>query len=278
VDEQGDFKRQLEAARETVAAQALQIHQLEQDLGRRSGLEVLSELLEQSEVVAALVGDAPYRVLLQGIVQAAARLFDAGAASIALIDHDANELVFEAASGDQDVVGMRFPAHQGIAGWVVMTGEPMAVSDVQRDPRWAQDFAKSTGYVPQSILAVPLIVEDEVEGVLEVLDKKSGASFGLDDMDLLGLFARPAAVAVEQARLVSGVGTHLVSELTRMAEQRGETGLAQAATNASLTGNVSMEQTLEIARLIQELGKRGERGRQLAIEILGSLLRYLATA
>jgi GAF domain-containing protein len=274
VDEEPELRRQLEAARETVAAQALQIHQLEQEVGRRSGLEVLSELLEQSEVVAALVGDAPYRALLQGIVQAASRLFDAGAASIALIDHDANELVFEAASGDQDIVGMRFPAHQGIAGWVVMTGEPMAVSDVQRDPRFAQDFAKSTGYVPQSILAVPLIVEEEVEGVLEVLDKKSGASFGLDDMDLLGLFARPAAVAVEQARLVSGVGSHLVSELMRMADQRGESRLGQAARSASLAGNASMEQTLEIARLIQELGKRGERGRRLAIEVLGSLIRY----
>lgn len=274
MDEEPELRRQLEAARETVAAQALQIHQLEQEVGRRSGLEVLSELLEQSEVVAALVGDAPYRALLQGIVQAASRLFDAGAASIALIDHDANELVFEAASGDQDIVGMRFPAHQGIAGWVVMTGEPMAVSDVQRDPRFAQDFAKSTGYVPQSILAVPLIVEEEVEGVLEVLDKKSGASFGLDDMDLLGLFARPAAVAVEQARLVSGVGSHLVSELMRMADQRGESRLGQAARSASLAGNASMDQTLEIARLIQELGKRGERGRRLAIEVLGSLIRY----
>lgn len=274
MDEAPELRRQLEAARETVAAQALQIHQLEQEVGRRSGLEVLSELLEQSEVVAALVGDAPYRALLQGIVQAASRLFDAGAASIALIDHDANELVFEAASGDQDIVGMRFPAHQGIAGWVVMTGEPMAVSDVQRDPRFAQDFAKSTGYVPRSILAVPLIVEEEVEGVLEVLDKKSGASFGLDDMDLLGLFARPAAVAVEQARLVSGVGSHLVSELMRMADQRGESRLGQAARSASLAGNASMDQTLEIARLIQELGKRGERGRRLAIEVLGSLIRY----
>jgi GAF domain-containing protein len=274
VNDEPELRRQLETARETIAAQALQIHQLEQERSQRSGLLVLRDLIEQSEVVAALVGDAPYRVLLQGIVQAAARLFDAGAASIALVDHDANELVFEAASGDQGIVGMRFPAHQGIAGWVVMSGEPMAVSDVQRDPRWAQDFAKSTGYVPQSILAVPLIVEEEVEGVLEVLDKKSGASFGLDDMDLLGLFARPAAVAVEQARLVSGVGTHLVSEVMKMANERGEARLAQAATTASLAGNISIEQTLEIARLIRELGKRGERGRQLALEILHSLVRY----
>jgi hypothetical protein len=165
VAEESDLKQELETARATIAAQAIQIHRLEQQAERDSGAGALREILELSDIAGVTIGEAPYHALLEGIIQAAKRLFDASAASIALLDHETNELVFEAAT-EGDVVGMRFPAHQGIAGWVAMTGEPLAVSDVRRDPRWAKDFAASTGYIPKSILAVPLFVQEEVEGVL----------------------------------------------------------------------------------------------------------------
>src|SRR5579864_7076287 len=150
--EQGDPRQQLEAARATIATQAMRIHQLEGEAQRNSGASVLQDILELAEVVGSTVGQAPYRALLNGIVHSAHRIFDAAAASIALLDHATNELVFEASTGGGEIIGMRFPAHQGIAGWVMMTGEPIAVSDVRRDPRFAKDFAQSTGYVPRSIL------------------------------------------------------------------------------------------------------------------------------
>ncbi|HEX6508187.1 MAG TPA: GAF domain-containing protein, partial [Chloroflexota bacterium] len=208
-----------------------------------------------------------------GIIQAARRLFDAGAASILLIDHETNELVFEAATGGGNVLNMRISAHKGIAGWVVMTGEPIAVSDVRRDPRWARDFAESTGYVPQSIMAVPLILREDVEGVLEVLDKKNQGSFGLDDMELLGLFAHPAAIAVDQARMVTRIGKLMVEELGRLAEER-EPELARDARSALSSETLTPDRTLELARLVHTVGRRGERPRDLAIEILNSVVKY----
>jgi GAF domain-containing protein len=273
VAEESDLKQELETARATIAAQAIQIHRLEQQAERDSGAGALREILELSDIAGVTIGEAPYHALLEGIIQAAKRLFDASAASIALLDHETNELVFEAAT-EGDVVGMRFPAHQGIAGWVAMTGEPLAVSDVRRDPRWAKDFAASTGYIPKSILAVPLFVQEEVEGVLEVLDKANAASFGLDDMDLLSLFARPAAVAVEQARMVTGIGALLVQELVRLADEQGQDDLVQAAQAALAAGGTTKDQTLELARLVHSLSRRGERARQLAIEVLTSVARY----
>jgi signal transduction protein with GAF and PtsI domain len=273
VGEESDFRRELERAHATIASQAMQIHQLEEAAQRESGLDALREILQMSEIVGEAIGQSPYRALLQGILQAARRLFDAAAASVALLDHDANELVFEAAT-DAHIVGLRFPAHQGIAGWVVMTGEPLVVSDVQRDPRFAQDFAQSTGYVPRSILAVPLMVREDVEGVLSVLDKANNATFGLDDMEAAALFARPAAVAVEQARMVSSVGTMLVAELSRLASERGNADLTRAS-EAALAGSSSTAgQTLELARLVHRLGQRGERATQLAIDVLSSVARY----
>jgi GAF domain-containing protein len=275
VAEDAELRRELESAHATVATQAIQIHRLEQEAQRRSGLGALRELMQLSTVVSVTVGQSPYRALLDGIVHAARRLFDAGAASIALLDHSANELVFEAATGNgEDVVGLRFPAHQGIAGWVVVTGEAIASSDVRRDPRFAKEFAESTGYVPQSIMAVPLIVQEEVEGVLEVLDKRSAASFGLDDMELLGLFARPAAIAVEQARMMNGIGALMVQELGRLAEARADDDVARAAKAVLAEDAAASDQMLELARIVHTLSRRGERARQLAIDILSSLLRY----
>lgn len=270
-----ELRAQLEIARATIASQSMRIHELEQAVQRGRGADALREILQLSAIVGETVGQAPYRALLQGIIQAAQRLFDAGAASIALLDHQTNELIFEAAVETQ-IVGLRFPAHQGIAGWVMMTGEPLAVADVRRDPRFARDFAETTGYLPKSILAVPLLVGEDVEGVLEILDKANDAAFDLDDMEAAALFARPAAVAVEQARMVRSVGTAIIEELRRLATERGQTDLAEAAHAALSDGSGVSAQTLELARLVHRLARRGDRGTQLAIDILTSVVKYLA--
>jgi GAF domain-containing protein len=270
VVEDSDIRRELEAARSTIAAQAMEIHQLREAGQAGSSVSALRDILQFSDVVGATVGQAPYHALLDGIIQAARRLFDAGAASILLLDHATNELAFEAATGGGNVLNMRIPAHQGIAGWVVMTGEPIAVSDVRRDPRWARDFAESTGYVPQSIMAVPLLLNEDVEGVLEVLDKKNQGSFGLDDMELLGLFAHPAAIAVEQARMVTKIGSLMVEELRRIAEEEN-TGVARDAGIALEQGSGTPDRTLELARLVHTIGRKGDKSRELAIEILTSV-------
>lgn len=271
-----NLERELAVARRTIAAQATRIYELELANEQRSGVTELQAILQLADVAGTTIGEAPYRTLLEGIVMAARRLFDAGASSVALLDRDTGELVFEAATGagSEDILGMRFPAQQGIAGWIVMTGEALAVADVRRDPRFSQGFAQSTGYVPTSIMAAPLFVGDEVEGVIEVLDKASAASFGLDDLELLGLFARPAAVAVEQARLVSGVGVLLLEELAHLAGNQGNEDLA-ASVRAALDGDsTTEEQTLELARLVHRLSRRGERSRRLVLDVLGSVMQY----
>ena len=271
-----DLQRELEEARATIAAQAMQMHRLESEAARGSALPALRELLTLSDVVGTTVGRAPYHALLTGITEAAKRLFNAGAASVLLLDEEANELIFEAATGGGDVIGLRIPAHQGIAGWVAMTGEPIAVGDVRRDPRWAKSFAESTGYVPQSILAVPMLVREEVVGVMEVLDKHNDETFGLDDMELLGLFAHPAAIAVEQARMVGTIGRLLVQELARLAEGRDEPDIAEAANRALTEGGTTSDQTLELAWLVHVIGQQGERSRALALQILSSVARYMS--
>jgi GAF domain-containing protein len=92
---------------------------------------------------------------------------------------------------------MRFPAGNGIAGWVLTTRQPLVVDDLTSDTRWSRSQAESTGYVPKSMMAVPLLVEERALGVLEVLDRPSESRVKLREVDLLGLFANQAAIALD---------------------------------------------------------------------------------
>src|SRR5262249_57292846 len=103
----------------------------------------------------------------------------------------------------------------GIAGYVFTTGQPLAVSDVAADPRFDRSTAEVTGYVPRSILAVPLVDDEGSIGVLEVLDRRGAAGFDLRDLELAAVFARQAAVAIRAGRVERDV-----TELLRLAIER----------------------------------------------------------
>ncbi|MEC3992488.1 GAF domain-containing protein [Actinacidiphila sp. DG2A-62] len=136
--------------------------------------------------------------LLQSVVDVARAIFGAQASSVFLYDEAAHELVFQAVSGrgEGHLVGRRFPAGSGIAGWVVTSGEPMVVDDLASSSTFARDLAESTDYVPDAIMAAPLLSADRVLGVVEVLDPAPQSRSSLGELDLLALFARQAAAAL----------------------------------------------------------------------------------
>src|SRR4051812_17715914 len=143
--------------------------------------------------------ESEHRALLQSIVEVARAIFSARAASVFLHDEEADELVFEAVAGEgsDSLVGTRFPSSTGVAGWVLVTRQPLVIEDLESDPRFARERAESTGYVPKALMAVPLLHEDRALGVLNVLDRSQDVQFSLGQMELLGLFANQAAIALD---------------------------------------------------------------------------------
>jgi GAF domain-containing protein len=141
--------------------------------------------------------------VLRSIVEATVALFDAEAASLALHDPATDRLVFTVAAGEQGqgVVGLGIDAGQGVAGYVFSTGQPLAISDVARDARFGRETAEQTGYVPRSLVAVPLLDDEGAIGVLEVLDKRGDGGFDLRDVELASVFARQATVAIRSSRV-----------------------------------------------------------------------------
>jgi GAF domain-containing protein len=198
----------------------------------------------RAAVGAGVLGaDESFRALLQSTVETARRIFRAKASSVFLLDEQTEELVFEAVAGEgaDTLVGTRFPADTGVAGWVLVTRQPLVVEDLTKDTRFARDAAESTGFVPRGLMAVPLLEEDRALGVLEVLDRPEQSAFTLAEMDLLGLFANQAAIALsllQRARraraALDGEGelaalAQFASRLEEADEEKREAGLALLA-------------------------------------------------
>jgi len=213
---------------------------------------------------------AGHNELLRSITAAAKELFDAAACSMAVLDEEADELVFHVASGEgaEEVEGLRVPMGQGIAGWVVTSGQPIAIEDVTHDPRFAVDVAESTGYVPRSILAMPLETDRAVIGVIEVLDRRSQRD---RDMELLALFARQAALAIENSRVFTDLGRALFASLERSAdEDLGET-LRSVAAGAPKPGS----DLADLAAQFHRLALLGDDERTAATRLVGEFIDYL---
>jgi GAF domain-containing protein len=200
------------------------------------------DAFDAAAAAGALGSEGGHRALLQSVVDVARAIFGAEAASVLLLDDETDELVFEAISGtgQEELVGMRFPSSTGIAGWVVVTGQPLVVDDLAADPRFARATAEQTGYVPHALVAVPLVVDERVIGVLEVLDRPTDRPFGLSDMNLLTQFAHQAALALDllrsarrtQEALIGDASTSVVARLATLVERADDDGDALALLEA----------------------------------------------
>jgi|tagenome__1003787_1003787.scaffolds.fasta_scaffold20322852_2 signal transduction protein with GAF and PtsI domain len=142
--------------------------------------------------------DVMHEQLLQSIVDSARGIFAAKASSIMLYEVESHELVFTAVSGEGQgrIIGERLPASSGIAGWVLTSGEAMIVEDVSRDPRFARAVAERTGYIPTMLMSAPLLHAGDTMGVLNILDRTRNQFAAAGEMQLLGMFANHAAIAL----------------------------------------------------------------------------------
>ncbi len=188
--------------------------------------------------------------LLRTIVEVARSIFGAKAASVMLFDAEADELVFEAVvgEGEDTLIGKRIPSGVGIAGFVLASGQPLVIEDVQTDPRFARDVAERSGYVPDGLMAVPLMSGEAAIGVLSVLDRPK-ERFSNSEMNLLALFATQAAITLD-----------LLQRSRRAQAMLSDEELAEG------------ERQDELEELAEALGRIEDRGRRrAALELVGAM-------
>jgi len=174
-------------------------------------LRELTFLHETSQVLTATLD---LDDVLRSLMTQVRDYFQVEAASVALLDEESEELVFRVAVGKaaEEVVGLRLAPDQGIASWVVQSGQPELVPAAHSDERFYSGIDDKTDFYTRAMLAVPVKIEGQAIGVIEAINPAAG-TFDEDAQRLLLAVADLAAVAIRNAELY---------ERVRQAERRYE--------------------------------------------------------
>jgi HD-GYP domain-containing protein (c-di-GMP phosphodiesterase class II) len=160
------------------------------------------ELKEIFEIARSISSVLDVDMLLKRIDATAERLLNAEASSIMLLDDDKQSLYFKVASGEKGGViqRMKIKIGEGIAGTVAKERKPLIVNDATKDSRFNTQMDKASGFVTRSIICVPMIIEEDLIGVVEVLNKREGKEFTKDDVEILVSLASLAAISICNAK------------------------------------------------------------------------------
>jgi signal transduction histidine kinase len=208
---------------------------------------LLERYLRLAEISLDLASTLELDGLLKRIVQAAADLSHAEAASILLYDESKQQLYFESATNLEEPLmrGLIVPVESSIAGWVVTNRQPIIIADTQSDPRHFGKIGKATNVTTTSMLGVPLIAKDKVIGTLEAINKRDG-KFSQEDQNVLMALAAQAAVAIENARLFQQ--SDLIAELVH--ELRTPLASLSTAAHLLLRDDVPEEHRKRVVQII----------------------------
>ena len=177
----------------------------------KSQIRELTFLHETSQVLTATLDlDGVLRSLMTQVRD----YFRVEAASVALLEEETGDAVFRIAVGKaaEEVVGLRMGPGEGVVGWVIQTGQPELVPIAHDDERFYTGIDDTTDFYAQTMLAIPIKIEGQTIGVIEVLNPAEG-TFDPDAQRLLLAVADLAAVAIRNAELY---------ERVRQAERRYE--------------------------------------------------------
>ncbi len=116
-----------------------------------------------------------------------------------LPDRHRNSLTFIATFGEkaERLVGQTVSADQGVGGHVYITGKSYRTVDLQEDEFFNRDFADAHDYRPDSLVAIPIRIEQEVCGVLELINRREAGDYRQQDINLLEIFAGYISVSIQ---------------------------------------------------------------------------------
>lgn len=134
--------------------------------------------------------------MLQALAVSAVDSTGATAGWLAVADGDSLRVVAAGGGVAPDSVGARASSDEGIEGYVLTSGQPMALSGAAGDERLSGGIVGALKMRPQSVLCVPCGDRESVLGVLVLLDKQGGVSFSFDDVEIATLLAGIAGVAL----------------------------------------------------------------------------------
>ncbi len=122
--------------------------------------------------------------------------------AIFLVDEETQDLVCKTYQGlmDYSILGIRVPMGKGIVGHVAESREIDVTMDVNSDERHYRAVDEQSGFSTHSMVSVPLISNEEVMGVVQVVNKQGGNEFSAGDLNLLKSLSNGAAIAIQNVK------------------------------------------------------------------------------
>jgi signal transduction histidine kinase len=173
---------------------------------------ILTRLAEISTVLNSTIRLKP---LLGHIMDAAAEITNAEAASVLLWERKSNKLRFAATTTDvgQNLVGTVVPLERSIAGTILTERRVVVVNDVRQDPRHYRKPDEDNAFQTRSVLGVLMTSKNKVIGVIEAINRRK-LPWTEEDVHYLSILAAQAAVAIE--------GTQMLTRLERANNELAE--------------------------------------------------------
>lgn len=141
--------------------------------------------------------------LLVLIVRKTTEMLDVEGCSVVMRDSVKNCLVFYAVTGEKssELTSFEIAEDEGIVGSCVTKRSTIVANSVESDSRFSHRADKASGFVTRSLLCVPLLVEDECVGALEMVNKKDINGFDKRDILLAEGVASQIAVTIQNVQL-----------------------------------------------------------------------------
>jgi signal transduction histidine kinase len=214
----------------------------------KTGSSLMNRYQRLIEISRDLASTLELDLLLNRITNAAAELTASEAAAILLYDETRHTLFFQASNNmDRPLMrGLAVPVESSIAGWILLHGKPVIVDDPNSDPRFFAGVQAASRTPTLSLLGVPLIVKNQVIGVLETINKIDGR-FTDEDEEVLMTLGSQAAVAIENARLFTQ--SDLIAEMVH--ELRTPLASLKAAIHLLRRPEISADEHEDLVQTIQ---------------------------
>ncbi|QQS42096.1 MAG: GAF domain-containing protein [Acidobacteriota bacterium] len=237
-------------------------------------LEAIRKVVETVEVAEVLT--TPFNESIENLLELSSRSIKAEGASVLIPEGAEGDLVFKWACGSvsDSLIGVKIPSGKGIAGFVFTTGQPMAVSDAERETNFYSEIDRNTGFSTHTILATPLHFDGDVIGVLEYVNRDGDPPFEPftpEEMDLAAHYADAVASLVRAYKSADVLG-----EFSRriLESADGEGSQDVEAFFAGLEASAGHKDRIRLAELVRRASSLGEKERALCEEILASFVRY----
>lgn len=234
-------------------------------------LKALIETLDTANVLTE-----PLTNSIEDLLRTSAAGMNSDEASVIIRDGSEGDMRFLSAIGEvaEQLLALKIPAGKGIAGFVMSSGQPMAVADAGEERTFYAEVDKTTGYSTQTILATPLRHNGEVIGVLEYVNRRGNPPyepFTPAEMDSAAVYAEALAALVnayESVKIMQSLGKRILTDFDQAELQEIREWLGD------LRESAEHKEMLDLALLVRAVASRGDAERQMCRELLETILRF----